>query len=114
MKIFYSLFFLFIVSFQATSQERQKQIPAPEPTARIVKFYPNPATSVINFDIQKATDKIYNFQIYSLTGKKVFELAKVDAKTSVNLGDFYRGIYVFQLKDQNGKLVDSGKFQVSK
>ena len=28
--------------------------------------------------------------------------------------DFYRGIYIFQLKDKNGKVVDSGKFQVSK
>jgi hypothetical protein len=32
----------------------------------------------------------------------------------VNLSDFIRGVYIFQLRDQNGKVVDSGKFQVSK
>ena len=114
MKIFYILCITLIVSLQANSQERSRQTPAQEPAARIVKFYPNPATSIINFDFQKNADKNYNFQIYSLTGKKVFELAKVDQKTTVNLSDFYRGIYIFQLKDQFGKLVDSGRFQVTK
>jgi len=114
MKKFYLLSIILIVSIQSKSQERQKQNPAQEPVTRIVKFYPNPATSVINFDFQKNVDKVYNFQIFSLTGKKVYEVSKVDQKTSVNLSDFYRGIYVFQLKDQFGKLVDSGKFQVSK
>jgi len=32
----------------------------------------------------------------------------------VNLTDFTRGIYIFQLKDQNGKVIESGKFQVNK
>jgi hypothetical protein len=114
MKIFYSLSLILIVSLQAKSQERQRQNPAQEPVARIVKFYPNPATSVINFDFQKNADKNYNFQIFSLTGKKVYEITKVDQKTTVNLSDFYRGIYIFQLKDQSGKLIDSGKFQVTK
>jgi len=114
MKIFYSLSIILIVSLQAKSQVASRQSPAQEPVTRIVKFYPNPATSVINFDFQKNSEKNYNFQIYSLTGKKVYEINKVDQKTTVNLGDFYRGIYIFQLKDQYGKLVDSGKFQVSK
>src|SRR5688572_23960299 len=114
MKIFYNLSIILIVSLQAKSQERPTQNPARETAVRIVKFYPNPATSIINFDFQKSADKNYNFQIFSLTGKKMYEVNKVDQKTTVNLGDFYRGIYVFQLKDQFGKLVDSGKFQVTK
>ena len=114
MKIFYTLSFFLIVSLQISGQERQKQQPEKETPVRIVKFYPNPATSVINFDFQKHADKVYSFQIFSLTGKKMHEIAKVDQKTTVNLSDFYRGIYIFQLKDQFGKLVDSGKFQVSK
>ena len=36
-------------------------------------------------------------------------------KVSVLLGnDFYRGIYVFQLRDKDGKLIESGKFQIVK
>jgi hypothetical protein len=114
MKIFYTLSIFLIVSLQVSGQERQRRIPQKEESARIVKFYPNPAVSVINFDFPRATDKTYSFQIFSLTGKKMHEITKVDQKTTVNLSDFYRGIYIFQLKDQFGKLVDSGKFQVSK
>ncbi|MET0241880.1 MAG: T9SS type A sorting domain-containing protein [Flavitalea sp.] len=114
MKKFYLLSILLTVTVMAFSQERSRNTPGQDPAVKIVKFYPNPATSVINFDFQKNADKTYNFQIFSLTGKKVFEASKVEQKTIVNLGDFYRGIYIFQLKDQYGKLVESGKFQVSK
>jgi len=31
----------------------------------------------------------------------------------VNVSDFYRGVYIFQLRDKNGRMIDSGKFQVS-
>lgn len=113
MKRFYTL----VLIFTALSTQVKSQSPTPppsDPKARIVKFYPNPATSIINFDFQKGYEKNYNFIIFNMLGKKVYEVANVDSKTTVNLGDFYRGIYIFQLKDKNGKLVDSGKFQVSK
>ena len=38
-----------------------------------------------------------------------------DAKLNIVLDDnYYRGIYVYQLHDQTGKIIESGKFQVSK
>src|SRR5438067_1424141 len=40
----------------------------------IVRFYPNPATSVINFDFQKAYEQGYSIQIYNaILGRKMFE-----------------------------------------
>ncbi|MEO8582604.1 MAG: T9SS type A sorting domain-containing protein [Flavitalea sp.] len=114
MRVFYALSIILLISFQVKSQSGPVPSTDKAPIARIVKFYPNPATSIINFDFVKDYDKSYNFQIYSFVGKKVFELNNVTAKTSVGLGDFYRGIYIFQLRDRNGKIVDSGKFQVSK
>ena len=115
MKRFYTL--ILILTALSTQVKSQDRLPPPspsEPKARIIKFYPNPATSIINFDFQQGYEKNYNFIIFNMLGKKVYEVANVDSKTSVNLSDFYRGIYIFQLKDKNGKLVDSGKFQVSK
>jgi hypothetical protein len=113
MKIFYLLSFILIISLQVKSQAGSD--PANRAAfARIIKFYPNPATSLINFDFQKDYDKSYSFQIFSFLGKKVFELNNVAPKTIVNLADFYRGIYIFQLRDRNGKVIDSGKFQVSR
>lgn len=114
MKIFYLLTIILTVSTQLKSQDRSSPAPVSETKIHIIKFYPNPATSIINFDFQKGYDKSFNFLIYNMLGKKVYEVNNVDQKTTVNLSDFYRGIYIFQLKDKAGKLIDSGKFQVSK
>ncbi|MCS3800022.1 T9SS type A sorting domain-containing protein [Niastella sp. OAS944] len=111
MKIFYALSTILLLSFTGKSQDRN---PGQEPTPTIVKFYPNPATSIITFDFQSGYDKQLNLQIFNFIGKKVQEINNVTPKTIVNLNDFYRGMYIFQLKDKNGKVVDSGKFQVSK
>jgi len=111
MKIFYALCTFFLLTLQAKSQDRT---PGGDPAPTVVKFYPNPATSVITFDFQHGYDKNYNLQIYNFIGKKVQEINNITPKTTVNLNDFYRGIYIFQLKDKSGKVIDSGKFQVSK
>ena len=84
-------------------------------TAATVRFYPNPATSFITFeDFSKKYDKNYTIQLFNFLGKKVYEFTLADQKNIVNLSDFFRGIYIFQLRDPSGKIVESGKFQVNK
>jgi len=112
MKIFYVLSSVLLLSIQLKSQDRTPS--GEQPAVKIVKFYPNPASSFITFDFQQNYDKSYNLQIFNFIGKKVTEVTNLTPKTTVNLNDFYRGIYIFQLKDKNGKMIDSGKFQVSK
>jgi hypothetical protein len=114
MKIFYTLSIILLVSIAAKSQDRNPNSPGSEPVTRIIKFYPNPAISFINFEFQRSYDKSYNFQIFNMLGKKVYEVNNVTPKTIVNVGDFFRGVYIFQLRDKSGKVIDSGKFQVSK
>jgi hypothetical protein len=114
MKIFYILSFALLTSITALSQSGSLPIGGTQPDARVLKFYPNPAVSIINFDFANGYEKNCSFQIFSFVGKKVFELNNLSPKTKVNLNDFYRGIYIFQLRDRNGKVIDSGKFQVSK
>ena len=82
--------------------------------APILKFYPNPATTVITFDFQKSYEKGYSLQIYNFLGRKMVEQTNIADQTTINLTDFTRGVYVYQLRDKTGKLVESGKFQVSK
>jgi Secretion system C-terminal sorting domain len=81
---------------------------------KMVKYYPNPAVTVINFEFQKNYDKSYSFQIYNFVGKKVYELQKVNQKNTINLDQFGRGVYIYQLRDQTGKILEAGKFQVVK
>lgn len=90
--------------------------PAPDSRSDdpIVKIYPNPATSYITFDLQKGYDKGLTIQIYSFLGKKMYESPGLTLKQTINLSEFNRGIYMYHLVDASGKVVKSGKFQVSK
>lgn len=83
-------------------------------TVESVKFYPNPAVNVINFEFDRKVDKTYSLIIYNFIGKKIIEQKITDSKISVSLSDFYRGVYIFQLRDKQGNVVESGKFQVIK
>lgn len=77
MKIFYTLILMLIFSLQVKSQSGQVTQTGREAYTKIIKFYPNPATTMINFDFQKDYNKSYSFQIFSFVGKKVFELNNV-------------------------------------
>lgn len=106
---------LFIcASLIASAQSAKPILPSGEIQVKVLKFYPNPAISQINFEFQKAFDKGYVLQIYNFIGKKVSETTNLTSKTSVLLTDFYRGVYIFQLRDKTGRIVESGKFQVIK
>lgn len=102
-----------LLHFSGFSQEKYFPV-TKEATVKILKFYPNPSTTFINFEFQKNYDRSYTLYIYNFLGKKVFEMANVAVNNQVNLSDFSRGVYIFQLRDKTGKVIESGKFQVSK
>jgi hypothetical protein len=88
--------------------------PAAEGSDRIIKLYPNPATSYITFDLQKGYQKGLSIQVFSLIGKKSFEGQNIPQKVNIDLAEFNRGVYFYYLIDLSGKVIESGKFQVSK
>jgi Secretion system C-terminal sorting domain len=115
MRLFYIV--ILMVIFSVAGAKAQGRL-APFPDNGIsatLRFYPNPASSFITFeDILKKYDKNYSIQIFNFLGKKVYEFSLSDQKNIVNVSDFFRGIYIFQLRDPTGKIVESGKFQVTK
>ena len=104
----------FIVLAVTVSLAQPQSNSNPGTSERIIKFYPNPATSFINFDFQKGYDKGYSIQVYNFLGKQVSDVKNVTPKTILNISDYNRGIYIYQLKDNNGKIIESGKFQVAR
>lgn len=110
-KIFY--IFILITGFQLNSSAQVKARLLPE-AVKTVKFYPNPAVSFINFEFSKDYDNSYSLVIFNFIGKKIEEVKVTDEKITVSLTDFYRGVYIFQLRDKQGSIVESGKFQVAK
>jgi hypothetical protein len=115
MRLFYLV--LLMVVFSAARVKAQSRLAAfpDNGISATMRFYPNPASSYITFeDILKKYDKNYSIQVFNFLGKKVYEFSLGDPKNIVNVSDFFRGIYIFQLRDPSGKIVESGKFQVTK
>jgi len=107
-----SLILLTVIYSQGQSSRSN---PATEGGDRIIKLYPNPATSYITFDLQKANEKGLSIQVYNFLGKKMYENQSVTTeKVTVDLAEFNRGIYIYHLRDLSGKIIESGKFQVSR
>ena len=104
---------LFTVAAHSQNQTRNG-LPSDVQSA-ILKFYPNPATTVITFNFEKAYDKGYSLQIYNaVLGRKMTEQTNIPDRFTLDLSNYTRGVYVYQLRDKTGKLVETGKFQVSK
>ncbi|CAN5240778.1 hypothetical protein BH09BAC2_BH09BAC2_22360 [soil metagenome] len=110
-KIFYIITFTVLMHLGGFSQQGTS---TDDPVVRFIKYYPNPASSYINFEFQKSFDKSYSFQIFNFIGKKVVDLKTISQRMNLSLSDFYRGIYIYQLLDRSGKILESGKFQVIK
>lgn len=82
---------------------------------KVVKLYPNPASSKVNFEIQRNNDKGYELIVYNFLGKKMDHIKNLQGKTEINLDAYYSGVYIFQLRDKiTGGLIESGKFNVVK
>ena len=111
-KIVYILILFIGLTF--TSFAQTKNPGQGDPIAKLIKPYPIPATTSINFDFQYGYDKSFSLQIYNFMGKKIIEVSKMLPRINMPLDEFYRGIYVYQLRDKEGKIIESGKFQVVK
>lgn len=107
------LSFILLIATHSQGQS-SRTTPGTETNDRIIKLYPNPATSYITFDLQKGYEKGMSIQIYSFLGKRMHEVTNAAQKTNVDLNDFNRGLYMYHLLDATGKVVESGKFQVTK
>lgn len=105
---------ILLIGLHLSSFAQQKPSVSNGSSAKVTKYYPNPATNVINFDIAKTSDNTLTLQLFNFMGRKVSESSVNSPKITFLLDGFYRGIYIYQLRDRNGKIVDSGKFQVVK
>ena len=112
-KILLILSFILLSAIQSQGQSAERR-PVSDAVDPIVKLYPNPATSYVTFDLQKNFQKGLSIQLYSFLGKKMHESPAVNEKTTIDLSDFTRGVYIYHLRDQSGKIIEQGKFQVTK
>jgi hypothetical protein len=77
-------------------------------------IYPNPARSFVRIQYKQATPLPATLTIYNFLGKKQLETNQPGNNVYIDLAEFNRGVYIFQFRDRNGKVIDSGKFHVEK
>lgn len=114
MKKFYTIFILLLtLTTGSFAQQISDDVNTVEVAIKVVRFFPNPASSVISFDFT-GIDKSYILQIYNFLGKKMSDDQITNNRLTYNLDNYYRGLYIFQVRDRGGNIVESGKFQVIK
>ena len=106
------LSFSFLIAINSNGQESRSL--NPDAPGKVLKIYHNPATSYITIDLQKDYQKGMTIAVYSFLGKKMYENQNVTEKTTLTLTDYNRGIYVYHITDQTGKVIFTGKFQVTR
>lgn len=97
-------------SMPVHGQHQQSQTPK----KKILKVYPVPATTQVTFEIQGNNEGVYEIIVYNFLGKKMDELKSVSNRETLNLNNYYSGIYIYQLRNKKGNLIESGKFNIVK
>ena len=82
---------------------------------KFIKTYPNPATTIVTIEFQKGYSRSYSIQILNTLGKKMYLAKFVPSSFTIDLRaeKFYRGVYIYQLLDKTGRIVESGKMLVA-
>ena len=83
-------------------------------SAKWVRFSPNPASTFINFDLIRSSESGNSLQIYNFMGRKIHEIKNFNSHTSIDLQRYYRGVYIYQIRNRKGYILESGKFQIVK
>lgn len=82
---------------------------------KIQRFYPNPATQYIHFQMDPSVDKSHTLEVFNFMGRKMSSQRVTNTKLTIYFDDnYYRGLYIYQLKDRSGRIIESGKFQVAR
>jgi hypothetical protein len=104
-----------VLGICAFAPDREWPYTTTDDTPKLTHLFPNPATSYINFSFDKSIDRSYTLQVYNFIGRKTYESRVTDSRITITLDDsYFRGLYIYQLRDASGRIVESGKFQVNK
>jgi hypothetical protein len=82
-----------------------------EKAASTVKVYPNPATDVINFSINY--NKVSKVAIMDITGRLIETVDFNLNNARVDVSNYNSGVYFYQITNNNGEVVKSGKITVN-
>lgn len=83
----------------------------PQQTAQAaeVRAYPNPVQDVVTLELVQANTSNLTYEVYDLTGKRLFQVMSNTAKTCIPVGEFAPGYYNVTCT-QNGVRIATSRF----
>ena len=82
------------------------------PAASHIALYPNPVAN--SLFVETDLNHKGSFVAYNIVGKQVINMEISDKLTEINMADLANGMYVFQLIDGEGTVIQAGKFTVER
>jgi len=82
-------------------------------TSNIIKVYPNPASGVLNIDMNSITKAETDVEIQNTIGQTVYKTQALNQHLVINISDFSAGVYFVTVK-QGSKTLDVKKVIIDK
>ena len=111
LKFIISVFFVFASCLVFGQARMNTELPS---SGKWAQFYPNPASNFINFDPIRVNESGHSLHIFNFMGRKIHEIKNFNSHTSIDLQRYFRGIYIYQIRNRKGYVLESGKFQIVK
>jgi|GEM_PF-6391841 len=80
-----------------------------ESSATIIKVYPNPSSDIFNFEIPLSHPLPLVLNLYDVLGNKLQEVIVTEQNIHLRNESLINGVYFYQFKDLNEKLIQRGK-----
>ena len=77
-----------------------------------VRFFPNPASNIITFDLPMDQSLTAQVEVLDNTGKTVLRQKMDEQRAQLNVGALANGLYLFRVSNGQGGIT-RGKFEVS-
>lgn len=79
----------------------------------LTRLYPNPSSSIVNYEIVSDNSQTFSVEIFDLGGRKISTQALVlntgINQRQVNISNFPAGTYILQFKDTQGNIIEKVK-----
>jgi hypothetical protein len=76
-----------------------------------VSVYPNPANNQISIECSVDAKTV---EIMDVAGRKTGSYTMLSNKASINTSEYAKGLYIYQVLDENNKVLNRGKFEVAR
>ncbi|MFA6933420.1 MAG: T9SS type A sorting domain-containing protein, partial [Bacteroidales bacterium] len=67
----------------------------------LITIYPNPASDIINLEINNTTKEVLNLNIYNIMGSLVKTETTAVNNNQINISDLNNGIYLIEIKSKD-------------